>query len=144
MIAGEVHGTACENVKEEPTMRQTVHTESAPQAIGPYSQAVAIRDFLYTSGQLGIDVQTGKLAEGVEAQAHCAMKNLGAILAAQGMGYGHILKTTIFLKDLADFAAVNQIYAGYFQGDYPARSCVQVAALPLGGLVEIEAVAAAQ
>lgn len=144
MIAGEVHGTACGNVKEEANMKRIVHTESAPKAIGPYSQAAAIGDFLYTSGQLGIDVQTGKLAEGVQAQAHCAMKNLGAILAARGMGYGHILKTTIFLKDMGDFTAVNQIYAGYFQGDYPARSCVQVAALPLGGLVEIEAVAAAQ
>ena len=123
-------------------MKQIVHTEKAPKAIGPYSQAVAAGELLYTSGQLGIDMETGKLAEGVDAQAHCAMKNLGAILKAQGLEYGDILKTTIFLKDLADFAAVNQIYAGYFQGDYPARSCVQVAALPLGGLVEIEAVAA--
>lgn len=123
-------------------MKQVVHTQKAPQAIGPYSQAVAIRDLLYTSGQLGIDMETGKLAEGVQAQAHCAMKNLGEILTAHGLSYGHILKTTIFVQDLADFATVNQVYASYFQGDYPARSCVQVAALPLGGLVEIEAVAA--
>ena len=125
-------------------MKQVIHTPKAPQAIGPYSQAVASRDLLYTSGQLGIDLDTGKLAEGVQAQAHCAMKNLGQILAAHGLAYDRILKTTIFVKDLADFATVNQVYAGYFEGDYPARSCVQVAALPLGGLVEIEAVAAAE
>ena len=123
-------------------MKQVIHTPKAPQAIGPYSQAVASGELLYTSGQLGIDVETGKLAEGVQAQAHCAMKNLGQILAAHGLAYDKILKATIFLKDLADFATVNQVYASYFEGDYPARSCVQVAALPLGGLVEIEAVAA--
>lgn len=122
-------------------MKQVVHTTKAPQAIGPYSQAVASGELLYTSGQLGIDMETGKLAEGVQAQAHCSMKNLGQILAAHGLDYSNILKTTIFVKDLADFATVNQVYASYFTGDYPARSCVQVAALPLGGLVEIEAVA---
>lgn len=109
--------------------------------IGPYSQAQKVGDFIFTSGQLGIDMETGKLAEGVEAQAHAAMKNLGQILAAAGAGYASILKTTVFVKDLADFAKVNQVYAGYFEGDCPARSCVQVAALPLGGLVEIEAIA---
>ena len=123
-------------------MKQTILTESAPKAIGPYSQATAIESMVFTSGQLGIDMTTGKLAEGVEAQAHCAMKNLGEILKAKALDYSAILKTTIFLKDMADFAAVNAVYAGYFSGDYPARSCIQVAALPLGGLVEIECVAA--
>ena len=122
-------------------MKQTILTESAPKAIGPYSQATATELMVFTSGQLGIDVATGKLAEGVEAQAHCAMKNLGEILKVKALDYSAILKTTIFLKDMADFAAVNAVYASYFSADYPARSCIQVAALPLGGLVEIECVA---
>lgn len=122
-------------------MKQTIHTDKAPAAIGPYVQAQKIGDLIFTSGQLGIDVEKGGLAEGVEAQAHAAMKNLGQILSAAGAGYGNVIKTTIFVKDLADFAAVNKVYASYFEGDYPARSCVQVAALPMGGLVEIEAVA---
>ncbi len=123
-------------------MKQILFTDSAPKAVGPYSQAVTSGGWVFTSGQLGIDTATGKLAEGVEAQAHCSMKNLGAVLKAAGLGYGDIVKTTIFLADMADFAKVNAVYAGYFTGDYPARSCVQVAALPLGGLVEIECVAA--
>ena len=120
---------------------QIVHTDSAPQAIGPYSQAVKAGDVVYTSGQLGIDPATGALPAGVEAQAHGAMRNLGAILRAAGLDYGNIVKTTIFLQDLKDFGAVNAIYESYFTGAYPARSCVQVAALPKGGLVEIECVA---
>jgi 2-iminobutanoate/2-iminopropanoate deaminase len=123
-------------------MKQILFTDSAPKAVGPYSQAVADGGLVFTSGQLGIDTATGKLAPDVEAQAHCSMRNLGAILKVAGLGYGDIVKTTIFLKDMADFAKVNAVYAGYFSGDYPARSCVQVAALPLGGLVEIECVAA--
>lgn len=122
-------------------MKQTIHTDKAPAAIGPYAQAQQIDGFIFTSGQLGIDVEKGGLADGVEAQAHAAMKNLGQILSTAGAGYQNIIKTTIFVKDLADFATVNKVYAGYFQNDYPARSCVQVAALPMGGLVEIEAIA---
>ena len=122
-------------------MKEIIFTETAPKAIGPYSQATATETLVYTSGQLGIDVATGKLAEGVENQAHCAMKNLGELLKAKGLGYASIVKTTIFLKDLADFATVNAVYASYFAGEYPARSTIQVAALPLGGLVEIECVA---
>ncbi len=122
-------------------MKQTIHTESAPKAIGPYVQAIKAGEMIFTSGQLGIDVGTGKLAEGIENQAHCAMRNLGAILAVAGAGYQNVLKTTIFVKDLGDFATVNKIYESYFAGQFPARSCVQVAALPLGGLVEIECVA---
>lgn len=123
-------------------MKEILFTEAAPKAIGPYSQGTATEAIVFTSGQLGIDVHTGKLAEGVEQQAHCAMKNLGEILKAKGLSYANILKTTVFLKDMADFSTVNAVYASYFSGDYPARSCVQVAALPLGGLVEVECVAA--
>ena len=122
-------------------MKQTIHSNNAPAAIGPYAQAQMIGGFIFTSGQLGIDVEKGALADGVEAQAHAAMKNLGQILSAAGAGYADIVKTTIFVKDLGDFATVNKVYASYFEGDYPARSCVQVAALPMGGLVEIEAIA---
>ena len=122
-------------------MKQIIHTDKAPAAIGPYVQAQKIGNLIFTSGQLGIDVEKGALAEGIEAQAHAAMKNIGHILSEAGAGYGNIVKTTIFVKDLADFATVNKVYASYFEDAYPARSCVQVAALPMGGLVEIEAVA---
>lgn len=121
--------------------KQVINTDKAPAAIGPYVQAIKTGDFIYTSGQLGIDIETGKLAEGIEAQAKASMKNLGAILAQSGADYGNIVKTTIFLQNLDDFADVNKIYESYFDGAFPARSCVQVAKLPLGGLVEIECVA---
>ncbi len=121
--------------------KEIVFTEQAPKAVGPYIQAVKEGNIVYCSGQLGIDVDAGGLAEGVEAQAHCSMKNLGAVLEAAGSSYKKVLKTLIFLTDMNDFAAVNKIYESYFDGDFPARSCVQVAALPLGGLVEIECVA---
>ena len=123
-------------------MKEILFTELAPKAIGPYSQAVATETLVYTSGQLGVDMATGKLADGVENQARCAMINLGNVLAAKGLTVSAIIKTTIFLADMADFATVNAVYASYFPGDYPARSCVQVAGLPLGGRVEIECVAA--
>ena len=104
-------------------------------------QAVKSNGMVYVSGQLGIDTAAGGLADGVEAQAHCSMKNLGAILRQAGTDYTKIVKTTIFLTDMNDFAAVNKIYESYFGGDFPARSCVQVAKLPLGGLVEVECIA---
>ena len=122
-------------------MKQAIHTDKAPAAIGPYSQGIRVGDLIITSGQLGIDMETGKLAEGVEAQARASMRNVGEILKAAGASYGDVVKTTIFVKDLADFKTVNTVYAEFFDGVYPARSCVQVAALPMGGLVEIEAVA---
>lgn len=121
--------------------KTTVHTASAPAAIGPYSQAVQMGDLLFTSGQLGIVPETGELAQGVEAQAVWAMRNLGEILRQAGMNYTNVLKTTVFVADLADFAKINAVYQTFFDGDYPARSCVQVAALPKGGLVEIECIA---
>ena len=104
-------------------------------------QAVRSNGMVYVSGQLGIDTAAGGLADGVEAQAHCSMKNLGAILRQAGTDYTKIVKTTIFLTDMNDFAAVKKIYESYFGGDFPARSCVQVAKLPLGGLVEVECIA---
>lgn len=121
--------------------KEIIFTERAPKAVGPYVQAVKTGNMVYCSGQLGIDAEAGKMAEGVEAQAHCSMKNLGAVLEAAGSSYKKIVKTLIFLTDMNDFAAVNKIYESYFGGDFPARSCVQAAKLPLGGLVEIECVA---
>lgn len=121
--------------------KKIIATTEAPQAIGSYSQGWIVGDTIYTSGQLGIDVSTGKLADGIEAQTHAALKNLKAVLKEAGADLNNIVKTTVFVKDLADFATVNQIYGTYFDTEYPARSCVQVAKLPLDGLVEIECVA---
>lgn len=121
--------------------KKVVFTSEAPAAIGPYSQAIAVGNTLYTSGQLGIDPHTGELCSGVEAQARQALMNLGAILQSYSMNYAHIVKTTVFLTDLKDFAAVNAIYQTFFPDSPPARSCIQVSALPKGGLVEIECVA---
>ena len=123
-------------------MKNVIHTASAPAAIGPYSQAIQMGNLLFTSGQLGIIPETSELAQGVEAQTEWALKNLGAILVEAGMDYSNVLKTTVFVADLADFAKVNAVYQTFFDGAYPARSCVQVAALPKGGLVEIECIAA--
>lgn len=119
-----------------------IHTVHAPAAIGPYSQAVLTGGLLLTSGQLGLDPETGTLPEGVEAQAAQALKNIGAILAEAGYERTDVVKTTIFIRNMGDFAAVNRIYAGFFGDHKPARSCVEVSALPKGGLVEIEATAA--
>lgn len=121
--------------------RQAISTGNAPAAIGPYSQAVRSGDMLFCSGQLGLDPASGALAEGVEAQAERALRNLRAVLDAAGLGFDDVVKTTIFLADMADFAAVNAVYARYMPDPPPARSTVQVAALPKGGLVEIEAIA---
>ena len=122
-------------------MKQVLHTEKAPAAIGPYAQGWKVGDMVYTSGQLGIDMETGKLTEGVEAQARASMRNVGEILKAAGASYGDVVKTTIFVKDLADFKTVNTVYAEFFDGVYPARSCVQVAAIPKGAKLEIECIA---
>lgn len=121
--------------------KEIIATTEAPKAVGPYVQAVKSNGIVYCSGQLGIDPSTGKMPETVEEQAHCSMKNLGAILAAAGSGYSKIVKTTIFLENIADFAAINQIYSSYFTDSFPARSCFQVGKLPLGGLIEIECIA---
>lgn len=118
-----------------------ISAKDAPAAVGPYSHAIQAGNTLYTSGQLGINPATGAIPEGVEAQAEQAMKNLGAVLNAAGMEYADVVKTTVFLKNMSDFAAINAIYAKYFITDAPARSCVAVATLPKDGLYEIEAIA---
>ena len=120
---------------------EIISTQKAPGAIGPYSQAVRAGDMLFTSGQLGLNPETGVLAEGVRAQADQALKNLGAILHEAGLDYKDVIKTVVFIKNMADFKTVNEVYAQYFTANYPARSCVAVAALPMGGLVEVECVA---
>ena len=122
-------------------MKRSITGVGIPAAIGPYSPAAAVGNELYCSGQLGLDPETGALADGVAAQAEQAVTNLGALLTASGFTYDDIVKTTIFLVDLADFATVNEIYGRAFTQPYPARSTIQVAALPKGGLVEIEAIA---
>ena len=122
-------------------MRKVVATTKAPAAIGPYAQANVIGNFVFTSGQLGMDPATGDLKEGLEAQTHQALMNLKAILEEAGTGMDKVIKTTCFLQSMDDFAAMNAIYATYFEGDMPSRSAVEVAKLPKGGLVEIEAVA---
>ena len=123
-------------------MQKKINTDKAPGALGPYSQAVEIDQLVYTSGQLGIDPATGELADGVEAQAKQALENVKAILAEAGLEMSSIIKTLVFIKDMHDFGKVNAIYAQYINGDVrPARSCVEVAALPKGGLVEIEVIA---
>jgi len=118
-----------------------ISAKNAPAAVGPYSHAIQGGNTLYTSGQLGIDPATGAIPEGVEAQAEQAMKNLGAVLNAAGMDFCDVVKTTVFLKNMSDFAAINAIYAKCFTADAPARSCVAVASLPKDGLYEIEAIA---
>jgi 2-iminobutanoate/2-iminopropanoate deaminase len=123
--------------------RETIQTSAAPGAIGPYAQAVAAGPYVFTSGQIGLDPTTGQLVEGgTEAQTRQVMANLAAVLAAGGMTFGDVVKTTIFLIDMNDFAAVNAVYGESFvDGPKPARSTVAVAALPRGARVEIEAVA---
>lgn len=121
--------------------RTTIAAKKAPAAVGPYSHAVKVGDMLFTSGQLGLNPETGKLQEGVEAQAVQALNNLKAVVEEAGMTLADVVKTTVFLDNIADFAAINKIYAEYFVGETPARSCVEVAAIPMGGLFEIEAVA---
>ena len=123
-------------------MKQVIHTDSAPAAIGPYSQAIQIGDLLFVSGQVPIDPSTGAIVEGdVKAQAQQSLNNLKAILNAAGTNMGAVVKTTVFLADMNDFAAMNEVYAQFFQEPYPARSAVQVARLPKDVKVEIEVIA---
>jgi len=123
-------------------MKNVIHTADAPQPIGPYSQGIQKGHLIYTAGQLGIDPQTGQLVgPDVAAQTRQAMLNLQAVLKAAGADFSHIIKTTIFVVDLAEFKTINAVYGEFFSGEFPARSTVQVAALPMGGRVEIEAMA---
>lgn len=124
-------------------MKKIVSTANAPAAIGPYSQAIDLGSLVFTSGQIPIDPATGAIAQGIEAQARQSLANVKAILAAAGVGMDQVVKTTVFLKDMNDFAAMNAVYAEFFaEGSYPARSAVEAARLPKDVLVEIEAVAA--
>jgi len=122
--------------------RQAVATANAPGAVGPYSQAIASGPFVFCSGQLGLDPATGELVEGgVEAQAERALRNLTAVLDAAGVSWSDVVKTTIFLADIDDFAAVNAVYVQHMPDPPPARSTFAVGALPKGGRIEIEAIA---
>ena len=122
-------------------MKTRIATEGAPAAIGPYSQAIGAGCFVFCAGQLGLDPATGELAEGVEAQTERALQNLAAVLAADGLGFADVVKTTIFVADMADFQVVNGVYAKHVPEPFPARSTVAAAALPRGARVEIEAIA---
>ena len=122
--------------------REPIATDRAPAAVGPYSQAVRFGNMVFTAGQLGMDPQAGALVKGgVAAQTRQALTNLQAVLEAAGTSMDNVVKTTVFLQDIGDFQAMNEVYTQFFGEAPPARSAVQVAALPLGGLVEIEAVA---
>ena len=123
-------------------MKTIVSTDKAPAAIGPYSQGVKVGNLLFTSGQIPLDPATGAFPEGIQAQARQSLTNVKAILAEAGVSMDQVIKTTVFLKDMNDFAAMNEVYATFFtEGNYPARSAVEVARLPKDVLVEIEAIA---
>ena len=123
-------------------MKKIISTSNAPAAIGPYSQAVQMGNFLFASGQVPIDPATGAVVEGgIQEQARQSLSNLKAILNEAGTNMGAVVKTTVFLKSMDDFAAMNEVYAQFFQQPYPARSAVQVAKLPKDVLVEVEAIA---
>ena len=122
-------------------MKKIIATDKAPAAIGPYSQAVLLDDTLYASGQLGIDPSTGNFPEGITAQTEQSFRNIHAILAEAGMTIDDVVKTTCFLADMGDFAAMNAVYERQFTGSFPARSAVAVKTLPKNGLVEIEIIA---
>ena len=121
--------------------RQIISSPKAPKALGPYSHAVRVGNFVHASGQLGLDPQSNELAQGIEAQTRQALQNQAQVLEAAGTSLRNVIKTTVFLKDMCDFPKMNAVYAEFFPKDPPARSTVAVAALPKDGLVEIECVA---
>jgi len=124
---------------------EVIHTDNAPKAIGPYSQAVRVGNFIHTAGQVALDPATGQLVEGgIEAQTRQVLRNLSHVLDAAGSSLRHVVKTTVFLKDMGEFVQMNTIYGEMFEEHRPARSTVQVAALPRGAAVEIECVAVAK
>ena len=120
---------------------KVVRTDNAPTALGPYSQAIESDGFVYTAGQVGLHPATGELADGVEAQTHRVMRNLKGVLAAAGLDLADVVKTTVFLADMDDFAVMNEAYAQYFDEPYPARSTVEVARLPKDARIEVDVVA---
>ena len=124
-------------------MKETIHTDLAPAAIGPYSQAIRANGFVYVSGQLPVDAATGAFAgEDIQSQTRQSLTNIQYILREAGLEMDNVVKTTVFLQDMGDFTAMNEVYATFFTGSCPARAAVEVAKLPKGALVEIEAVAA--
>ena len=123
-------------------IKRIIQTEQAPAAIGPYSQAIRIGDFLYTSGQIALDPESGIFLSGkIEEETEQTLKNISAILQAGGVNFENVIKTTVYMSDLNDFTRMNQIYEKYFSTNKPARACVQVAALPKGAKLEIDAIA---
>ena len=122
-------------------MKKVIATPNAPKAGGPYSQAIEVNGTLYVSGQIPVVPADGSVPEKIEDQTRQSLKNIGAILEAAGMTYDNVVKTTVLLDDIANFAAANAVYAEFFTGDKPARACFQVAALPMGVKIEIEAIA---
>ena len=122
-------------------MKKVIASAQAPAAVGPYSQAIEANGTLYISGQLPIDPACGQMPESIEAQTEQALKNIGAILSEAGYGYQHVVKSTVLLADMNDFAAMNGVYARFYTEQMPTRVCYQVAALPMGAKVEIETVA---
>ena len=121
--------------------KKIISTDKAPAAIGPYSQAVEVNGLIYTSGMIPVIPETGEIVEGIENQARQALTNVRSLLEAAGSSMDKVVKTTVFIKDMNDFARVNEVYAGFFEGAYPARSCVEVARLPKDVLIEMEAIA---
>ena len=122
--------------------KKIINAENAPAAVGPYCHAVEAGNFVFTSGQIGLDPNTKELAEGIEAQTKQVLENLKAVLKAAGLTLSDVIKTTVFLDDVSDFGVVNEIYETYFNDSKPARSCVEAGALPKGALIEIEVIAA--
>lgn len=128
-------------MKEIFAMKTLINSELAPAAAGPYSQAIEAGEMVFVSGQLPVQLADGQIPEGIEAQARTSLNNVVEVLKAAGCTMDDVVKTTVFLSDIANFGVVNGIYAEYFEAPYPARSCFQVGALPKGSLVEVEAIA---
>ncbi len=122
-------------------MKKAISTDKAPAAIGPYSQAIEVNGMVYTSGVIPVNPATGEIPDGVEAQANQVFSNMKALLEASGTSMEQVVKTTVFIKEMNDFGKINEIYAKYFTGVFPARSCVEVARLPKDVLLEVEAIA---
>lgn len=132
------------SLKEEEEMKKIISTDLAPKAIGPYSQGIMVGDLVFLSGQIPVDPNTGEIVTGedaIVAQTHQSMTNVRSILESQGLNFNNVIKSTVFITNMDDFPKVNEVYAQYFEEAYPARSCVQVAKLPKGALVEIEVIA---
>ena len=122
-------------------MKKVISTQKAPAAIGPYSQAIEVNGMVYTSGVIPVIPETGEIPEGSTEQAKQALTNLSNLLEAAGTSMNNAVKTTVFIKEMNDFAAINEVYATFFEGEFPARSCVEVARLPKDVMLEIEAIA---